>query len=99
MEEINMSRRQRREFTEEFKLQMVQLYNNGKLGSEIIREYDLTPSAFNNWVKKYNTTRSFKACDNRTEEENELIKLRKENQRLKMENDILKQAALIMGRK
>ena len=46
-----MSRRQRREFTEEFKLQMVQLYNNGKPGSEIIREYDLTPSAFNNWVK------------------------------------------------
>lgn len=94
-----MSRRQRREFTEEFKLQMVQLYNNGKSRSEIIREYDLTPSAFNNWVKKYNTTGSFKTCDNRTEEENELIKLRKENQRLKMENDILKQAALIMGRK
>ena len=42
---------------------------------------------------------SFKAEDNRTPEENELIKLRKENQRLKMENDILKQAALIMGRK
>ena len=94
-----MSRRQRREFTEEFKLQMVQLYNNGKPRSEIIREYDLTPSAFNNWMKKYNTTGSFEACDNRTEEENELIKLRKENQRLKMETDILKQAALIMGRK
>ncbi len=43
-----MSRRERREFTEEFKLQMVQLYNNGKARSEIIREYDLTPSAFNN---------------------------------------------------
>ena len=93
-----MSRRERREFTEEFKLQMVQLYNNGKARSEIIREYDLTPSAFNNWVKKYNATGSFKACDNRTEEK-ELIKLRKENQQLKMENDILKQAALIMGRK
>lgn len=46
-----MSRRERREFTEEFKLQMVQLYNNGKSRSEIIKEYDLTPSAFNNWVK------------------------------------------------
>ena len=42
---------------------------------------------------------SFKAEGNRTPEENELIKLRKENQRLKMENDILKQTALIMGRK
>ena len=94
-----MSRRQRREFTEEFKLQMVQLYNNGKPGSEIIREYDLTPSAFNNWVKKYNTTGSFKACDNRTEEENELIKLRKENQRLKMENDIFKASSADNGTK
>jgi transposase len=42
---------------------------------------------------------SFKEKDNRTPEENELIKLRKENQRLLMENDILKQAALIQGRK
>lgn len=99
MEEFNMSRMERREFTDEFKMQMVNLYNNGKPRSEIIREYDLTPSAFNAWVKKYNSTGSFKACDNRTEEEKELIRLKKENQQLKMENDILKQAALIMGRK
>ncbi|KGR79679.1 transposase, partial [Ureibacillus massiliensis 4400831 = CIP 108448 = CCUG 49529] len=41
----------------------------------------------------------FKAEDNRSDEENELLELRKEVQRLRMENDILKQAALIMGRK
>ena len=35
----------------------------------------------------------------RTPEQEELLKLRKENQQLKMENDILKQAALILGRK
>ena len=34
-----------------------------------------------------------------TEEENQLIELEKENKQLRMENDILKQAALIMGRK
>ncbi|PSK01719.1 IS3 family transposase, partial [Brevibacillus porteri] len=45
------------------------------------------------------TTGSFKEKDNRTAEQTELIELRKENQRLKMENDILKQAALIFGRK
>jgi transposase len=37
--------------------------------------------------------------DNRTIEEQELIKLRKENQQLRMENDVLKQAALIFARK
>ena len=94
-----MSRRARREFTEEFKLQMVKLYNNGKPIVEIVKEYDLTRSAFMNWIQKYNKTGSFKACDNRTEEEKELIRLKKENQQLRMENDILKQAALIMGRK
>ena len=34
-----------------------------------------------------------------TDEENELIRLRKENKQVLMENDILKQAALIMARK
>lgn len=94
-----MSRRPRREYTEDFKLQMVKLYNSGKPASEIVKEYELTRSAFTNWVQKYNNTGSFKACDNRTDEEKELIRLKKENQQLRMENDILKQAALIMGRK
>lgn len=94
-----MSRRERREFTEEFKIQMVSLYNNGKPRSEIIKEYDLTSSAFVNWITKYNKTGSFKVSDNRSEEEKEIIRLKKENQQLRMENDILKQAALIMGRK
>ena len=94
-----MSRRPRREFTEEFKLQMVKLYNSGKSASEIVKEYDLTRSAFANWVQKYNKTGSFKATDNRTEEDKEIIRLKKENQQLRMENDILKQAALILGQK
>ena len=94
-----MSRRPIREFTEEFKLQMVKLYNSEKSASEIVKEYDLTRSAFANWVQKYNKTGSFKASDNRTEEEKELIRLKKENQQLRMENDILKQAALILGQK
>ena len=92
-------RRERRNYTEDFKKQVVNLYNNGKSRSEIIREYDLTPSAFNNWIKQYNTSGSFKAKDNRSEEEQELIELRKRNRQLEMEVDILKQAALIMGRK
>lgn len=92
-------RREKREFKDEFKHQMVKLYNSGKSKTEIVREYDLTPSALNNWIKRINATGSPKEADNRTPEENELIKLRKINQQLMMENDILKQAALIFGRK
>ncbi|MBY0981702.1 transposase, partial [Staphylococcus aureus] len=42
-------RRERRSFSSEFKLQMVRLYENGKPRNEIIREYDLTPSALGKW--------------------------------------------------
>jgi len=78
---------------------MVQLYENGKSRAAITEEYNLTASALDRWIKQAQTTGSFSEKDNRTPEENEMIALRKEIQRLKMENDILKQAALIMGRK
>ena len=92
-------KRPKRTFTEQYKQQMVQLHNSGKPRSEIIKEYDLTPSSLDNWIRRINATGSAKECDNRTPEEIELLKLRKENQRLKMENDILKQAALILAQK
>lgn len=91
--------RKRRTFTDEFKRQMVQLYENGKSRADIVNEYELTVSALDRWIKQAEQSGSFSERNNRSPEENELIALRKENQRLKMENDILKQAALIMGRK
>jgi transposase len=87
-----MKQTNRRTFTAEFKKQMVQLYQNGKARQEIIKEYDLTPSALDRWVKQYKSSGSFQEKDNRSPEEQELKQVR-------MENDILKQAALIMGRK
>ena len=56
-------------------------------------------SLFDKWVKQAETSGSFHEKDNRPPEQEEVIRLRKENQQLKMENDILKQAALILGRK
>ena len=93
-----MSNRSKR-YTDEFKKQIVELINNGKSPTEIVKEYNIARSTVNKWIKDYSTSGSFKAKDNRTEEEKELIKLRKENQRLKMENDILKQAALLLGKR
>ncbi len=92
-------RRERRTYTPEFKLQLVKLYENGKSRTDIVKEYDITPSALDRWIKNQKETGSFKAEDNRSTEENELLQLRKEVKQLRMENDILKQAALIMGRK
>ena len=60
-----MQRRERRSYSNEFKQQMVNLYKNGKPRSEIIREYELTPSALNKWIKQSQTSGSFKEKDNR----------------------------------
>ncbi|HDA2812430.1 TPA: transposase [Staphylococcus aureus] len=78
---------------------MVRLYENGKPRNEIIREYDLTLLTLGKRIKQHQNTGTFNHHDNLSDEEKELIKLRKEVQHLKMENDILKQAALIMGQK
>jgi transposase len=78
---------------------MVRLYESGKPKTDILREYELTRSALDGWIKRIQATGSSKAKDNRTAEEEELLRLRKENQRLQMENDILKQAALIFAQR
>ena len=89
----------RRTFSTEFKKQVVALYENGKSRQDIVREYELTASALDRWITQFQQSGSFKEKDNRPPEEQELIDLRKRNKQLEMEVDILKQAALIMGRK
>ncbi len=96
---MSNKKRQRRQFTDEFKEQVVQLYLNGKNKSDIRKEYDLYASTLDNWIKQHQDTGSFKTKDNLSDEQKELIELRKRMKQLEMENDILKQAALIMGRK
>lgn len=98
MTKIN-TKRPRRTYTDEFKNQLVQLYLNGKRKCDITREYDIAASLLDKWIKQSQTTGSFKEKDSRSDLENELIELRKRNKQLEMENDILKQAALILGRK
>ncbi len=93
-----MEKRKPRNFTDEFKKQMVELYLHGKRRCDIIREYELTPSAFNRWVNHYKKSGSFKAKDSVIPQEQELLDLRKKVKQLEMEVNVLKHAALIMGR-
>jgi len=85
-------------YTQDFKTKICELRESGKTIAEIKNEYGLANATIVNWHKKYKKTGSFKKADNLSKEEIELRTLRKENKRLKMEVDILKQAALIMGR-
>lgn len=94
-----MTPRKRRTFSDEFKQHIVNLYQTGLSRKELIEKYDLTPSAFDRWIRQARETGSFREIDNLTDEEKKILKLKKENQELKMEIEILKQAALILAKK
>lgn len=88
-----------RHFTEYFKRQIVDLYNAGKSKREIMDEQGLGKSAVERRIKSINATGSPRAADNRTPEQNQTLELERENRRLRMEVDLLKQAAPIYARK
>jgi len=85
-------------YTSDFKSKISELRESGKSISELSREYGIAKGTISIWHNQYKSTGSFRTSDNLSEEEKELKHLRKENKQLRMEVDILKQAALIMGR-
>ena len=87
------------DYTDEFREQIVKLVTSGKSVRLIEKEYGISRTTIYAWVKKHENTGSFRDKDNRSAGETELIQLRKENKQLRMEVDLLKQAALIMARR
>ncbi len=57
-------------YKDEFKKQIVMLYQNEKSIIEIINEYGVSKSAVYQWIENFNNSGSFKMKDNRTIEEN-----------------------------
>ena len=92
-------RRTRMIYSNGFKELMVQLHLLGKPFSEIVSEYDLTTSVFYRWISQYKNSGTCSKKNNPNKEKNELIHLHKELNQLRAENDILRQAAIIIGRK
>ena len=64
-----------------------------------MEEYDLGKSTVERWIKSINATGSPRAADDRTPEQSRIVELERENKRLRMEVDVLKQAALTFARK
>lgn len=88
-----------RKFSEEFKRQIVQLYDNGKSAADIHREYDICKSTLQRWVKGIHESGSTRAKDNRTPEQERILELERENKQPGMEVEVLKTAALIFARR
>jgi transposase len=92
--------RVRRSFTDEFKAGAVRLVvDEGKSVGQVARELDLTESALRLWVERARADRGAgKPGVLTTAEREELGRLRKENRTLRMERDILKQAAAFFAK-
>jgi transposase len=71
--------RQKRRFTPAFKKYVVQLYEKGKSRADIIRQYDVSASTLDRWIKQSQTPNSFSNEMEYTSGESNLMTLRKEN--------------------
>ena len=92
-------RRSRRRFSEEFKTGAVRLVvNEGKTVGGVARDLDLTESALRIWVARARADRTKGRTGVTTEEREELRRLRKENRVLRIEREILKNAAAFFAK-
>ncbi len=92
-------RRSRRRFSEEFKTGAVRLVvDEGKTVGGVARDLDLTESALRIWVARARADRTTGRTGVTTEEREELRRLRKENRVLRIEREILKNAAAFFAK-
>ncbi|WP_018924519.1 transposase, partial [Salsuginibacillus kocurii] len=68
-----MSRQKRQHFSQSFKEQIVQLRASGKPRQEILKEYGMSPSVLDKWVRQSKQGESFSERENRTTEQEELL--------------------------
>ena len=88
-----MSGKKRRVFAKEFRLQMVELVRSGRTPEELSREFEPSAQAIRNWVGQAELDEGTRTDGLKTEEREELARLRRENARLKEEREILSKAA------
>lgn len=83
-------------YDEDFKKTIVNLYEAGKRKSELSREYGISHTNIYNWIKKYGqiTTSTGEITNN-----DEILKLKKKLHEVELENEILKKAVAIFSKK
>jgi transposase len=93
----------RRRYTAEFKAQAVSLVKHGKPVAEVAQELEISEGVLYAWVRQDPQAAPLGGAGLRTgsepSAEEELRRLRREVANLKLENDILKKAAVILGTK
>jgi transposase len=90
--------RPRRSFTPEFKAEIVELCRRGDRSvGQVARDFDLTETAVRTWVHQAETDAGERPGLT-SEERQELTQLRRENRRLREDNETLKRATAFFAR-
>jgi transposase len=93
----------KKRYTAEFKAQAVGLVGLGKPVSAVSQDLGVSEGVLYGWVRKSSQSADLGSAGLRAVGElpaaDEVRRLRRENATLKMENDILKKAAVILGSK
>ncbi|MBK5233086.1 MAG: transposase [Thermoleophilia bacterium] len=85
--------RTRNAYPEEFKDEAVQMVRAGRSAGDVARSLGCSPQSVANWTRTYERDQGIRADGLKTEEREELKRLRREVVRLKQERDLLKRAA------
>lgn len=83
---------------EEFRRRMVELVRAGRSPQQLAKEFEPSAQAIRNWVKQADLDQGLRDDGLTTTERDELLRLRRENRRLKEEREILKKAAAWLAR-
>ena len=91
----------KRTFTKEYELEIIELARtSGKSKAQLERELGLTPGQIGTWEKalEQHKEQAFPGTGYQTETEAELRRLRRENEILRQERDILKRAMVVFAK-
>ena len=87
-----------RVYPPEFRQKILDLIRSGESGHSVARRFNIARQTVTNWVKQDDLNAGRRIDGLTTEEKRELAQLRRENKRLRMEQEILKKAAAWFAR-
>jgi transposase len=97
-EEVQVPRT-RPPYPEEFKREAIELVRlTGKSAREVATDLGISEVSLRNWIKQADTDAGKRPGGLSSDEREELQRLRRENQTLRMEREILKKAAAFFAR-
>jgi transposase len=91
-------RKHPRPYPPEFRRKIIELARSGRRLDELAREFSLAPQTVRNWCKQHELDAGVRTDGLTSEERAEFAKLKRENKRLTIENDILSKAAAWFAR-